>query len=71
MPRFSDIFIYESITVTEKVIQYNNCFLLKRITPSHDIHKRFDAVIFDTEGMAIFLVSNADRYGPFVLTTTV
>jgi hypothetical protein len=71
MPRFSDIFIYESAAVTDKFVTYHNCFLIKRVTTSHDVHKRFDSVVFDTEGMAIFFVSNSERYGPYTLTTVV
>jgi hypothetical protein len=70
MPRFSDIFVYEtSQLVSESIIQFNNCYLLKKITLAHDAFKRFDSVVFDMEGMVIFLMTGTDKYGPYVLTT--
>jgi hypothetical protein len=65
MPRFSDLFIYES-KVDGPVITYNNCYLIKDIqgVPDH-----VDTILFDIEGMALMVPRGNNMLGPFCLTT--
>jgi hypothetical protein len=73
MPRFSDVFVYETVTPSSpdgRVASYINCFLLKRVDgEAHPPGKKFDAIIFDLEGMVLFMVVGEERFGPVVLTT--
>jgi hypothetical protein len=75
MPRFSDVFVYETVVPSSpdgRVVSYVNCFLLKRVDGAvHPPGKKFDAIIFDLEGMVLFMVVGEERSGPFVLTTVV
>ena len=71
MPRFSDIFVYESSSlVSDRIMQFTNCYLLKKVAMMHDALKRFDSVVFDVDGMVLFFFVGTDKYGPYVLTTT-
>jgi hypothetical protein len=72
MPRFSDIFVYETCQVNpdQRIMHFGNCYLLKKVTMAHDALKRFDSIIFDVDGMVIFLSVGTDKYGPYVLTTS-
>jgi len=71
MPRFSDIFVYEtSALVSDRTMQFTNCYLLKKVATVHDALKRFDSVVFDVDGMVLFFMVGTDKYGPYVLTTT-
>jgi hypothetical protein len=68
MPRFSDIFVYESSSlVSDRIMQFTNCYLLKKV---HDTLKRVDSIVFDMDGMVLFFFVGTDKYGPYVLTTT-
>jgi hypothetical protein len=68
MPRFSDIFVYESSSlVSDRIMQFTNCYLLKKV---HDTLKRVDSIVFDVDGMVLFFFVGTDKYGPYVLTTT-
>ena len=48
MARFSDLFIYEGKTVSENVVTYHNCYLIKSIGHKH-ASERVETIVFDME----------------------
>ena len=65
MPRFSDIFVYQTAS-TDMV--FSHCYLLKRVG-KHDAGSKIDQIQFDVQGMVLFFVCDRDTSGPYVLTT--
>lgn len=65
MPRFSDVFVYESVTVlSDCMYVFNNCRLIKRVE-TFEKFTVFDEITFDLMGMYLML----GRQGPYCLTT--
>ncbi len=66
MPRFSDIFVYESCKDRGNGIYvFKKCRLIKRVD-AHDKHTAFDEIVFDTLGMYIMI----GTHGPYCLTVS-
>jgi hypothetical protein len=67
MPRFSDLFIYETRALNDMMIMYNNCYLLTKVgelLPGVHVQK----IIFDVDGMVLLLEHKGQLSGPHCLT---
>jgi len=54
MPRFSDIFVWESTTEPSKgIVIFNNCRLIKRVG-QFEAGLQIDKIVFDILGMCLF-----------------
>jgi hypothetical protein len=67
MARFSDLFIYEGKTVSENVVTYHNCYLIKSIGHKH-ASERVETIVFDMEGMALLIPVGTGMLGPYCLS---
>lgn len=69
MPRFSDIFVYETANrMDDDRMVFHNCRLIKmvgKLSPHHVV----DAIMFDFPGMYILFQHDANISGPYLLTT--
>jgi hypothetical protein len=72
MPRFSDIFVYQSCECEGDLSKYvfMGCYLLKAVG-EHAKGTRVDEVEFDVTGMVLFFKMGISLEGPYVLTTPV
>jgi hypothetical protein len=71
MPRFSDIFVYDTATKMDgERMMFNGCRLIKmvgKLSPEYAV----DAIMFDFQGMYLLFQHEATISGPYLLTTIV
>lgn len=66
MPRFSDIFVYDTVIVISEnaLYKFTNCRLIKRVE-TFEKFTVFEEVTFDVSGMFLMF----GQHGPYCLTT--
>jgi len=68
MPRFSDVFVYESReNMTGNLIGYRGCYMLKTLGTKNRGDK-IEIIVFDIDGMFIMLHEHGEVIGPYCLT---
>jgi len=72
MPRFSDVFVFDSSTFLNNehtLLVFSNCYLLKNLGDQRQGHK-VEKILFDVAGMYLmFEDRDGEVTGPFCLTT--
>jgi len=68
MPRFSDVFVYETRSASGEFRTFNNCYLLRPVA-HFEACDRIDVITFDIEGMVLMFNCRGDTSGPFSLST--
>lgn len=68
MPRFSDVFSWDTCQHGQEKYTFINCYLLKDVH-QHKSLKKIDKIIFDVSGMFLFFIDQTNVYGPYSLTT--
>lgn len=69
MPRFSDIFVYETCgRISENEMTFANCRLIKDID-RFKAHDAMQEILFDLSGMYLMFRNNEKLSGPYLLTT--
>lgn len=64
MPRFSDVFVYE----TESGMVFTGCRLIKQVG-KFNVHDVIDTVYLDLPGMFLMFTRDGVVSGPYLLTT--
>lgn len=68
MPRFSDIFVYETREMQSvNTIIYKSCYMLKDLG-KYTIGEHIEGVIFDVDGMVLLVQHKGQMSGPHCLT---
>lgn len=69
MPRFSDVFTYQTCEVLDdNRTKFEVCHLLKTVN-EHKVRTKFESITLDMSGMFLFFENHCVTHGPYPLTT--